>query len=249
MIFLVVAMAVLPFIRNVKKRHYNENILQRFTWSGYLIILFSTALIILSISQYQDTIYSKAAGNLKTVTTPAKDNSAVPAKLNFNSATASDIKNPPVNTITPGTEKPLLEVEENPNYVKDGDSTAIALNIKNYSRGDARNIDAKEFILESARDTFKILKTFDPLEEREFLAEHQTYLYLINDNFHNNKQDTLHNFYVYFKVNYTDENGIEQSPLRKIYPIPYPRPGVYIQNLKDIDFYRVESFLVKDKDW
>ncbi len=249
MIFFVVVIAVLPFIKNVIRRHYQGNFLQKITWSGLLIILLAAVLIILDISHYGNFNDATTPSNdLKTLKTASKDSSSTPGNFNMHAGTDSIATKKFVDTVS-RKERPLLDVSGYPDFVEDSDSTAIAVNIKNYASEDARNVDAQVTILQKGNGSFKILKSFAVGPERVFLEAHDTYLYLINDYYHNNSNGILNSFYFFLKINYTDEDGKSQPPLRKIYPIPYPDQSTDVPNLKDAEFYQVESFLVKNNNW
>ncbi len=243
-------MAVLPFLKSVRKRGYQGNFFQKLTWSGRLVILSGLILIAVSLSQYEDSVNNTNVPNdLKIVTNAPKLRS--PATMGLGAVRGADAieKRESVDSTVTEEEGPLLDISGNPHFIEDGDSTTIALNIKNYSSGNARNVDAEVMILEKVNGKFNVLGKFSEEEERIFLAANKTYLYLINDHFHEARNSNSHNFYFFFKINYTNESGSRQTPLRKIYPIPYPNAGVYIQNLNDAEIYQVESFLVQNNYW
>ncbi len=249
-IFLATTLAVLPFLRSVIKRGYEGNFFQKLTWSGRLVILSGIILIAASISQYEDSVKTtQVPDDLKIVTNTPKLTSPATLGLDADRGAGSIEKVESTDNTTTEEEEPLLDISGNPHFIEDGDSTTIALNIKNYSSRNARNVDAEVMILQKINDKFKVLGKFNEEEERIFLAAHKTYLYLINDHFHGAKDSNSNNFYFFFKINYTNESGNKQPPLRKIYPIPYPNAGVYIQSLKDVEAYQVETFLVQNNYW
>lgn len=243
-------MAVLPFLKSVRKRGYHGNFFQKLTWSGRVVILSGLILIAASLSQYEDSVNTTYVPNdLKIVTNAPKLRSPATLGLGAVRGVGTIEKGNSIDSAATEEEGPLLDILGNPHFIEDGDSTTIALNIKNYSSGNARNVDAQVMILEKINGKFNVLDKFSEEEERIFLAANKTYLYLINDHFHEAKNSNSNNFYFFFKINYTNESGKRQTPVRKIYPIPYPNAGVYIQSLKGVEAYQVETFLVQNNYW
>ncbi len=243
-------MAVLPFLKSVRKRSYHGNFFEKLTWSGQVVILSGIILIAVSISKYEDSAKTtQVPDDLKIVTSTPKLRSPATLGLGADRGSGAIEKGESIDSTATEEEGPLLDISGNPHFIEDGDSTTIALNIKNYSSGNARNVDAEVMILGKVNGKFTVLGKFNEEEERIFLAAHKTHLYLINDHFHDTKNSISNNFYFFFKINYTNQSGNRQPPLRKIYPIPYPNAGVYIQSLKDVEAYQVETFLVQNNYW
>ncbi len=144
-----------------------------------LAIYGKIVLIAASLSQYEDSANTPYVPNdLKIITSARKLISPATLRLGADSGVGSIEKDKSIVNTATEEEEPLLDISGNPHFIKDGDSTTIALNIKNYSSGNARNVDAQVMILEKVNGKFNVLGKINEEEERIFLATNKTYCLL-----------------------------------------------------------------------
>ena len=149
-------------------------------------------------------------------------------------------------------ENPVVDISNGPEYDFQNitpDTVKIMTVVKNYKSGRASNFVGKWILVEKNSMGIYNIRSNNSLispKSRTLLQNAQIINTLPYTNY---KSDLGRIMFLYFRLDYTNDNGDYMEPIANIYPLAYPNSGATFPDI-DVESYKeIRTFLENSNVW
>lgn len=260
---IIILMALLPLFQSaLKKDSEGKDLpfrLKNMSWSGWALIFLGTSYFLLGLWKK-----SKDDEATKQDKIDLRDQVVREVNANVNKALAAynlQFKNNSIvvirdtmviNKPTEGEriQKPSLNFVESPFfYLKDDPDSSLKIRVmvKNTDLGLAKNL--KDWCVHLTRRNGTLFVSSLPTQaSNEYSTVAGGEVYFMDFSYGMGNRLASDTDFLYFRLGYADVTGKSQPPIRRIFIVPFPKPGL-ILDAKNDDFKIVKSFLQTQKLW